>query len=71
MIYWKLKHVILTSITDPRIAALALARDNAGVQSNHVVCRHKVPSGAEAWAYSDRGPWRPLAELPDNWQTAP
>jgi hypothetical protein len=69
VIYWRLKHVVLTSVTDPQIADVALGRDTNGVTANRVVCRHKVPFGAEAWAYNDRGPWRSLTELPADWAT--
>ena len=72
MVYWRLRHVLLTSILGPKeLVDNVLATDHDGGTAGRVVVRQYVPHGATAWATSDKGPWQPLNTLPQEWGLAP
>lgn len=63
--YWKLEHVILTSVLGPpELLAIALVRDGNGVAANKAVLgTARPPVGATHYRDSVNEPWRPVAEL--------
>jgi hypothetical protein len=44
-----------------------MSRDHDGCMANHLVARHYIPYGATGWRTLPADPWRPLAELPREW----
>lgn len=66
----RLPLVLMSIFGPPELVELALARDGNGGSANRTVLRRWRPAGAEAWALSATGPWRPLAELPAAWGLA-
>lgn len=68
VVYWRLQHVVLSSILGPKaLVDAALAADQNGVSANRVVVRAWIPYSATAWATSERGPWQELKTLPAEW----
>jgi hypothetical protein len=66
IIYWNLGAVVLTSVFGS-LAVMAMSRDHDGCMANHLVARHYIPYGATGWRTLPSDAWRPLAELPKEW----
>jgi hypothetical protein len=62
IVYWRTRTpgVVLTSVIDPELAALAESLH----ESNYVVCRRWCPPGVTGWRYHENEPWRPPESCP-------